>query len=100
MSTPTAWATSPAVHQVNVTMGAERFVVDGALQGVIRTGRYRGMLLVSRHKYRPAPKLGSYDPVDVVRPDGEVMLAVPGSEGDEGAASVPRWLKAQGGSVH
>ncbi len=91
-----AWATSPAVHQVNIKTRAERFVVDGGVQSIIRTGPYRGMLLVGRHKYHPGPQFGSYDPVDVVRPDGEVILTVPGSETDEGEPSVGRWLKAHG----
>ncbi len=91
-----AWATSPATHQINLTTGAERFVIDGAVQSVIRSGPYRGMLLVSRHKYHPAPEFGSYDPVDVVRPDGKLMLTVPGSEADEGDPSVANWLKAHG----
>ena len=95
-----AWATSSAVHQVNVKTGAERFVIDGGVQGVIRAGPYRGMLLVQRHKYHPAPQFGSYDPVDVVRPDGKVMLTVPGSETDEGEPSVGRWLKAHGWSAN
>lgn len=95
-----AWATSSAVHQVNVKTGTERFVVDGGVQGVIRNGPYRGMLLVGRHKYHPAPQLGSYDPVDVVRPDGKTMLTVPGSEQDDGEPSVANWLKAHGWSAN
>lgn len=95
-----AWVTSSAVHQVNVKTGAERFVIDGNSLRVIRTGPYRGMLLVGRHKYHPAPQLGSYDPVDVVRPDGKVILTVPGSETDEGDPSVAHWLKAHGWSAN
>ncbi|CAN5273410.1 hypothetical protein BH09PSE2_BH09PSE2_21800 [soil metagenome] len=91
-----AWATSPAVHRVSVKTGAERFIIDGGVQGVIRAGPYRGMLLVGRHKYHPAPQFGSYDPVDVVRPDGKVILTVPGSETDEGEPSVAHWLKVHG----
>lgn len=90
------WVTSGGVHQVNVATGAERFVVDGNSLRVIRDGPYRGMLLVGRHKYHPAPEYGSYDPVDVVRPDGKRMLTVPGSEMDEGDPSVANWLKAHG----
>lgn len=90
------WVTSGGVHQVDVRTGSERFVIDGNSLRVIRTGPYRGMLLVGRHKYRGPPELGSYDPVDVVRPDGEVVLTVPGSDKDEGDASVAKWLKANG----
>jgi hypothetical protein len=83
-----AWATSAAVHQVNVDTGIERFVIDGNSDAVVRTGPYRGYLLVSRHKYHPAPALGSYDPVDVVRPDGHVEFTVPGTENDDGQGHV------------
>ena len=95
VSTP-AWVTSGAIHQVEVASGRHRFVVDGNSLRVIRTGAYRGMLLVGRHKYRSGPEGGSYDPVDLVRPDGKVVLTVPGSETDEGAKSVDRWLKEHG----
>ena len=95
-----AWATSSAVHQINAKTGAEHFIIDGGVQGVIRTGPYRGMLLVQRHKYHPAPQLGSYDPVDVVQPHGKVMLTVPGSDTDEGEPSVANWLKAHGWSAN
>ena len=68
---------------------------------MIRTGPYRGMLLVQRHKYHPAPRsFGAYDPVDVVRPDGKAMLTVPGSDKDEGEPSVANWLKAHGWSAN
>lgn len=95
-----AWATSAAVHEVNIATGAERFVIDANSLSVVRTGPYRGMLLVSRHKYTQAPDSHAYDPVDLVRPDGSVVLTVPGSGADEGETSVPRWLKAHGGKVY
>jgi Tol biopolymer transport system component len=88
-----AWATSSAVHQVNVATGAERFVIDGGLSSVIRTGPYRGDLLVSRHIYYPGPQGGSYDPTFVVRPDGKALFAIPHSE-DDGV--VAKWLAKKG----
>jgi len=91
-----AWATSNAVHQIRVATSAERFVIDGSTLGIIRTGPYRGYLLVGRHKYHPAPEGGSYDPVSVVRPDGTEVLMVPGSDEDDGAQSVPAWLERNG----
>jgi hypothetical protein len=91
-----AWATSAAVHQVDTDTGAERFVIDGNTDVVIRTGPYRGCLLVSRHKYHPAPAYGSYDPVDVVRPDGHVAFAVPGTENDDDLDHVAIWLRQHG----
>lgn len=90
-----AWATSNAVHQVNVQTGAERFVTDGATLGVIRDGPYQGHLLVSQHRYRKAG--GSYDPVSIIRPDGTVVLEVPGTDGDGDAeVLVTAWLKRNG----
>lgn len=91
-----AWATSPAVHEVGLRTGREHFVVDGWINGVIRTGRYRGFLLVSRHKYHPAPAYGAYNPVYVVRPDGRQSFLVPGSDRDDGEPSVARWLQRNG----
>jgi dipeptidyl aminopeptidase/acylaminoacyl peptidase len=94
-----AWATSGAIHQIDVATGRERFVVDGWLYGVLRNGRYRGHLVVGQHKYHGAPNYGSYNPVSVFRPDGTKVLTVPGSELDDGTESLPRWLKAKGWTV-
>lgn len=91
-----AWATSGAVHQVSVATGAERFVVAGDLIAVIRTGPYRGFLLVQQHRYYDRPEGGSYNPVYVVRPDGHEMFVVPGSENDDGEYAVTPWLRAKG----
>ncbi|HEY5071067.1 MAG TPA: hypothetical protein VII63_03460 [Caulobacteraceae bacterium] len=91
-----AWATSPAVHQVNVATGAERFVIDGGVVALIRTGPLRGYLLVRRHKYHPAPRYGSYDPIYVVRPDAKEMLVVPGTDLDDDKDHLAPWLQAKG----
>ena len=91
-----AWVTSMAIHQINVKTGAEKFVIDGSIRGIMRTGKYRGYLLVYRHLYPKNPEDGAYDEVQLVRPDGKVMLTVPGSRDDDGGESVDRWLKAKG----
>ena len=91
-----AWATSSAIHQVNLATGRERFVIDGWLNAIVRTGPYRGYLLVGRHQYRQGPGGGSFNPVYLVRPDGKVMFAIAGSADDEGERSVPKWLSANG----
>ena len=93
--TAMAWATSGAVHQVSLATGQQRFVIDGGVSAVIRTGPWRGYLLVQRHMYHPAPAYGSYDPVYVVRPDGKQTFIVPGSDKTEDAAVAP-WLKKNG----
>lgn len=89
-----AWATSSAVHQVEVTTGAERYVIEGGVVGVLRTGPYRGYLLVQQHRYWPQG--GSYDPVSLYQPNGKRILMVPGSDKDSGEGSVDRWLKTRG----
>ena len=86
----TRWATSDDIIQVRVSNGRRREVIDGNSLAVIRDGPWRGYLLVQRHVYHPQG--GSYDPVDVVRPDGKVMLEVPGSSDDENSSAVALWL--------
>jgi len=94
--TAQAWATSGAVHQVSLATGQERFIIDGGCDSVIRTGPWRGYLLVTRHMYYPAPKEGSYDPTYVVRPDAKQSFIVPGSDKDDGGDHVTPWLKKNG----
>jgi hypothetical protein len=94
--TAQAWATSGAVHQVSLATGQERFVIDGGCSAVIRTGPWRGYLLVQRHMYYPAPKYGSYDPTYVVRPDAKQSFIVPGTDKDDNVDHVTPWLKKNG----
>ena len=94
--TAQAWATSGAVHQVSLATGQEHFIIDGGVDRVIRTGRWRGYLLVQRHMYWPAPREGSYDPTYVVRPDAKQSFMVPGTDNDDGVDHVTPWLKKNG----
>lgn len=87
---------SPAVHQINLTTGAVRFVVGGHASAVMRTGPYRGYLLVQQHRYYDRPEGGSYNPVFVIRPDGHVEFLVPGSDNDDGEFSIQPWLAQRG----
>ena len=91
-----AWATSTAIHQVNVSTGKTRFVVAGSLRGVLRNGPFRGFLVVNQHRYHPAPDFGSYNPDFIVRPDGKEILRVPGTEVDDGRDRLWPWLKLKG----
>lgn len=91
-----AWATSSAIHQVSLSTGQERFIVGGWLDGVLRNGPYRGYLVVGQHKYRPAPKFGSYNSDVVIRPDSKEILRVPGTEIDDGRDRLSPWLKMKG----
>jgi hypothetical protein len=94
--TAQAWATSGAVHQISLATGQEHFVIDGGCSAVIRTGPWRGYLLVQRHMYYPAPKYGSYDPTYVVRPDAKQSFMVPGTDKDDDVDHVTPWLKQNG----
>ena len=90
-----AWVTSDVVLAVVVATGKARFVVDGNSIAVVRTGPYRGDLLVARHKYNGPEIGGSYDPVDLVTPAGKLVLTIPGSADDQDGAPA-QWLKAHG----
>lgn len=63
------WATSWAVHCVNVDGTGEHFVVDSNYLKVIEKGEYKGKLIVSRHKYFMFG--GSYDWCYIVTPKGK-----------------------------
>lgn len=85
---------SVSVQQINLASGRRRRVIDGHLVSVIRTGPYRGYLLVQRHMYYDQG--GSYNPVYVVRPDARETFVVPGSENDDGETAVQPWLRRRG----
>jgi hypothetical protein len=87
---------SPAVHQFDPKMNAVRFVRNGSALRVIRTGPYRGYLLVQVHRYYDRPSGGSYNPVIVVRPDGHDEFVIPGSENDDGELAIEPWLAQKG----
>ena len=87
------YATSAEVVQIRRADGRIRDVIDGNSVSVIRNGPYRGYLLVSRHKYRGD---GSYDPTDLVRPDGKVITTLPECDGDEDGSCSRSWLDAHG----
>jgi hypothetical protein len=94
-----AWVTSAAIHQINVKTGAEKYVVDGSIHALVRTGPYRGYLLVQRHLYPKNAEDGAYDEVHLIRPDGKFILAVPGSKDGDPVEAVDAWVKAKGWSA-
>lgn len=96
ISSSDASPNSGAVHQISLTTGTEKFVVAGQALKVIRTGPYRGFLLVQTHRYYDRPEGGSYNPVFVVRPDGHHEFMVPGSANDDGKLAVDPWLAQNG----
>jgi hypothetical protein len=64
-----AWATSDAVHVLDLSTGSERFLVAGNSLDVVPSGEYAGFLMVSQHRYFLAG--GSYDWYWLFSPDGE-----------------------------
>lgn len=64
-----AWATSDAVHVLDLSTGSERFLVAGNSLDVVPSGEYAGFLVVSQHRYFLAG--GSYDWYWLFSPDGE-----------------------------
>ncbi|ABK61086.1 hypothetical protein [Clostridium novyi] len=77
-----AWAVSAAVHKVDVETGEEKFICDGNYFEIIENGKYKGKLLVIKHKYRAYPMNGSYEGVCVVDEYGNEILSL-GEEFDK-----------------
>jgi dipeptidyl aminopeptidase/acylaminoacyl peptidase len=72
--TSAAWATSGAVHRVDVATGVVRFVSPGNSLEVLRAGQYAGHLVVQKHKYFLGG--GSYDWFWLLTPDGKEVDAI------------------------
>jgi len=85
-----------AVHQINLRTGQIRSVTSGWAMSIVRTGPYRGYLLVQKHLMYDRPEGGTYNPIFVVRPDGHRELMVPGSANEEGELAVAPWLASKG----
>ena len=64
-----AWVTSGAVHCINIDGTEEHFVTDGNTLLVVDRGRYKGNLIVNKHKYFLLG--GSYDWYWMVTPEGK-----------------------------
>lgn len=48
-----AWATSDAIHRIEIATQQQRYVTDGNSLSVIAQGKYAGHLVVSKHEYVP-----------------------------------------------
>lgn len=68
-----AWATSGAVHAVDVDGKNLRFVTDANEYHIIKHGKYKGDLIVYQHRYRfkKDTPLGSYDWDWLFTPEGK-----------------------------
>ena len=64
-----AWATSGAVHVIDMATRKERFFTDGSGLEVVPNGDYKGHLLIQKHKYFIGG--GSYDWYWLIKPDGK-----------------------------
>ncbi|EIZ77416.1 N-acetylmuramoyl-L-alanine amidase [Novosphingobium sp. Rr 2-17] len=95
-SSSDAAPTSGAVHRYDLKNNSVRFVHNGVALRVMRTGPYRGDLLVQVHRYYDRPTGGSYNPVLLVKPNGHDALIVPGSEKDDGEMAIDPWLAQKG----
>jgi Tol biopolymer transport system component len=64
-----AWATSDAVHCVDIASKRQRFVTDGNSLEVIRSGALKGKLRINQHRYRKGIG-GAYDHDYIFSEDG------------------------------
>jgi hypothetical protein len=86
----TAWATSNALHGVDVATGATRFISDANDFQVVHEGRHAGRLVVQRHTYLPGG--GSREVWFLIAPDGRTLRRI----GDD--AALGALLRASGGT--
>ena len=80
------------VHQFDLKLNVIRAVCSGWALRVMRTGPYRGYLLVQTHRYWDPPEGGLYNPVFLTHPSGKKIMMVPGSDKNEGELAVDHWL--------
>lgn len=66
--TARAWATSDAIHALELASGKQQFLCDGNSLHVIAAGRLAGQLIVEKHKYPPNGP--AYDVQWLVSPQG------------------------------
>ncbi|HDI3034388.1 hypothetical protein G9G39_06820 [Cronobacter sp. EKM101R] len=64
-----AWATSSAIHAMNLKNKEIKYITDGSLTCVVGAGEYQGHLIVSRHQY--FVQGGSYDDYWLYSPSGK-----------------------------
>ncbi len=70
----TAWATSNALHVLDLASGKEHFITDADDVLVISKGRYANHLVVMKHKY--FKQGGSYDYYWLITPQGKELKMV------------------------
>jgi Tol biopolymer transport system component len=70
----TAWATSDAVHSIDLNTYKQHFVTDGNSLELVPSGKYKGYLIVSEHKYHKEG--GSYEDFWLVSPKGKAIKSL------------------------
>lgn len=80
------------VHQYDLKLNVIKAICSGSAIRVMRTGAYRGYLLVQTHRYWDRPEGGSYNPVFLTHPSGKKIMMIPGSDNDDGELAVDPWL--------
>jgi dipeptidyl aminopeptidase/acylaminoacyl peptidase len=73
-----AWVTSLAVHVVDIQSKVESFISPGNTLAVIQHGKYRGYLIVQKHKYFSGVRGGSYDYYWLLTPNGKEVRGIGG----------------------
>jgi Tol biopolymer transport system component len=69
-----AWVTSNAIHKVDLTTNKQHFVTDGNSLKLVPSGKYKGYLIVSKHKYHKDG--GSYEDFWLVSPEGKAIKSL------------------------
>lgn len=72
-----AWATSNAIHAIDLTTNKQRYVTDGNSFEQITSGKYQGYLKVAKHKYYKSG--GSYEQIWLVSTTGKPIKAISGA---------------------
>jgi hypothetical protein len=88
--------TGPGVHQISIATGQQKFVINGTLRAVLRTGRYRGDLIVDRRVAKAQPEDGTEEAAFVVGTDGKKVIMIPDSDQPGAHDAVERWLAEKG----
>jgi len=69
-----AWVTSNAVHVVDLATHKQHFVTDGNSLELVPAGKYKGYLIVAKHKYHQGG--GSYEDFWLVSPKGKAIKSL------------------------
>lgn len=80
-----AWVTSSAIHQYELAGGKEKFISAGNSLRIVESGKYKGYIIASKHKYYEGEAGGSYDHYWLLDKDGKEIKDL----GDKEDADLP-----------